>query len=55
MQKGIKRTVIKKAVRFFAFVENAETGKEVKSVERIMAKLQSPTAALEALTMLITK
>lgn len=32
-----------------------ETGIEAKSVKRIMAKLQSPTAALEALTTLINK
>lgn len=35
--------------------EETETGKEAKSVKRIMAKLQSPTAALEALTSLINK
>ena len=31
------------------------TGKEAKSVKRIMAKLQSPSAALEALATLINK
>ena len=35
--------------------EETETGKEAKSVKRIMAKLQSPTAALEALATLINK
>lgn len=35
--------------------EETETGIEAKSVKRIMAKLQSPTAALEALTTLINK
>lgn len=35
--------------------KSTETGKEAKSVKRIMAKLQSPTAALEALATLINK
>ena len=35
--------------------EESETGKEARSVKRIMTKLQSPTAALEALTLLINK
>ena len=35
--------------------EETETGKKAKSVKRIMAKLQSPTAALEALATLINK
>ena len=35
--------------------EEIETGKEAKSVKRIMAKLQSPSAALEALTTLFNK
>ncbi len=35
--------------------EETETGKEAKSVKRIMAKLQSPTTALEALATLINK
>ena len=35
--------------------EETETGKEAKSVKQIMAKLQSPSAALEALAMLINK
>ena len=35
--------------------EETETSKEAKSVKRIMAKLQSPTAALEALATLINK